>query len=131
MAKKILSTYYYKIHFKELKKSCEICGIAREVPDKGFKFCKKCQVAGRLEYKIAINDAVQRLFRTWKQERGCSRCSYNRYGGSLDFHHIDFREKEGHINGWRWYRKNEFYRKEIKKCILVCKNCHYELHSRE
>ena len=58
----------------------------------------------------------------------CSICNYNKCLAALEFHH-NSGEKEGHVS---WIIKN-FSRKkglkEIKKCILLCANCHRELHN--
>lgn len=60
----------------------------------------------------------------------CQVCGYNKCIGALDFHHIDPSTKE---HGWSTLRKQS--RKtvlgEIKKCILVCANCHREIHYNE
>lgn len=58
----------------------------------------------------------------------CVFCGYNRYNGALDFHHIDGKTKEFGVslNGITrsWVRVE----KELEKCILVCANCHREVH---
>jgi hypothetical protein len=58
----------------------------------------------------------------------CSICGYSKCLQSLDFHHLDPNEK-GHkpsyiILRWSWDRVVE----ELNKCILVCRNCHGEIH---
>ena len=58
----------------------------------------------------------------------CIKCGYNKYPEVLEFHHRnplkkDFNiSKKGHCRSWE--RVNE----EIKKCDLLCANCHRELH---
>ncbi len=51
---------------------------------------------------------------------------YNKYVGALDFHHIG--EKEGHINTFLKNESRQKVLKEVKKCILLCANCHREIH---
>ena len=51
----------------------------------------------------------------------------SKYLGSLDFHHINPDEKEFSI-GQRHMVNFELLQKELDKCILVCKNCHCEIH---
>lgn len=58
----------------------------------------------------------------------CVRCGYNKITRALCFHHIDASTKEFNLSssqvlGW------EKYRKELDKCILVCLNCHNEIHA--
>lgn len=61
----------------------------------------------------------------------CQRCDYNKYIGALEFHHMDPNEKDflisrkGHCTSW------EKIKKELDKCILVCANCHREVHEEE
>lgn len=58
----------------------------------------------------------------------CERCGYNKYIGALEFHHLDPHKKDfslshkGHCRSW------EAVKKELDKCVLVCANCHREIH---
>jgi predicted HNH restriction endonuclease len=56
----------------------------------------------------------------------CSKCGYNKCEAALDFHHEGNKEESITI-----LLKNDSKQrilKEIKKCILLCANCHRELH---
>lgn len=58
----------------------------------------------------------------------CSRCGYDRCVDALEFHHVNPAEKEfklGSGNTMSWQE----YKRELSKCILVCSNCHKEIHS--
>lgn len=61
----------------------------------------------------------------------CQICGYNRCIDALEFHHLDEKDKEAEpshiIMRWSW----EKALKELKKCILVCANCHREIHENE
>lgn len=60
----------------------------------------------------------------------CEKCGYHKSRKALDFHHKVPAEKEfsiSHITNRRWSR----VRDEIDKCLLVCANCHRELHDDE
>ena len=72
--------------------------------------------------------AAKRLkaYHEFKTNQGCLVCGYNTYGGSLDFHHINRDEKKILISTNNYRRKSGIA--EMKKCVLVCKNCHYEIH---
>lgn len=60
----------------------------------------------------------------------CQICGYDRCYDSLDLHHINPEEKEFGIGGIRANPKKwKIIAKECKKCILLCKNCHTELHN--
>lgn len=53
-------------------------------------------------------------------------CGYNRCYTALDFHHINAKEKDFAISGKSY--SFERLRKEVDKCVLVCRNCHSEIH---
>ena len=59
----------------------------------------------------------------------CSICGYDRCVDALEFHHEypsikEFKLGSGNTMSW-----NE-YKQEALKCILVCSNCHKEIHSK-
>ena len=64
-----------------------------------------------------------------KEEAGncCSRCGYDKCIAALEFHHPDPSVKEGGIIGSTASLAKQ--RAEAEKCILVCANCHRELHN--
>lgn len=61
----------------------------------------------------------------------CETCGYDKCVAALEFHHKDPKEKDfaigvkGYTRGW------ETVKRELNKCILVCSNCHRELHTKE
>ena len=57
----------------------------------------------------------------------CQICGYNKSTTALEFHHLNPQEKDftiGQILNKEW----ELMNKEIKKCALLCANCHREYH---
>lgn len=64
-----------------------------------------------------------------KQFRGgkCIRCGYDTCISALEFHHIDPSKKDFTISNDHF--KLEEAIQESKKCILICSNCHKELHA--
>ncbi|MBR8838656.1 MAG: HNH endonuclease [Stigonema ocellatum SAG 48.90 = DSM 106950] len=58
----------------------------------------------------------------------CSRCGYNRCIDALEFHHINPTEKDLPLSAGKGY-SFEKAKAELDKCILVCANCHREIHS--
>ena len=59
----------------------------------------------------------------------CSRCGYNKCLGALEFHHINPSEKSFAISsGVGLNRPYNLLVEEIKKCELICSNCHKEQH---
>ena len=64
-----------------------------------------------------------------KEEAGncCSVCRYNKCLAALEFHHPDPTVKESKVIGTTASLARQ--RAEAAKCILVCANCHRELHN--
>lgn len=64
----------------------------------------------------------------------CSVCGYNKNIAVLSFHHINDEntQKEYDISIRMGNRCSlETLKKEADKCILVCENCHREIHQKE
>ena len=58
----------------------------------------------------------------------CSKCGYNKdVTGAYDFHHLDPKEKYFNISK-KMYINIELLKQEVDKCVLVCRNCHAEIH---
>lgn len=84
--------------------------------------CRKCQVESVTEWR-------RRLKRKAIEYLGgkCKYCGYDKYDGSLEFHHPNSDKdfglgQGGHTRSW------ERVKKELDKCELVCVNCHREIH---
>jgi hypothetical protein len=58
----------------------------------------------------------------------CCKCGYNKNVKAMDFHHLDPTKKEFAIGANGLTHTWERVKKELKKCILVCRNCHSEIH---
>lgn len=56
----------------------------------------------------------------------CERCGYKKCIDALEFHHKNPSEKDFTISGKSW--SFERLKKEVDKCIMVCSNCHKEIH---
>lgn len=59
----------------------------------------------------------------------CVVCGYNRCSRALDFHHVDPSTKLFTISNNGFGRSWERVKAEIDKCVLLCANCHRELHA--
>lgn len=124
---------------------CEVCGIKFERllsevnrnKGKGSKICCSVNCAGK-ETKFCSNQCLKRHwdknnrkrmqdeYSKFKTDQGCQICGYDKYGGSMDYHHIDPNKKKRRVAPDNYLTKKG--KDEIAKCILVCKNCHYEIH---
>jgi len=93
---------------------------------------EKRRYADRRMYMIAAvrkrRRKVRRMAVAYKGGK-CSRCGYNRCIEALEFHHTDSSQKDFGISQDGYTRSWERVRQELEKCILVCANCHRELHA--
>lgn len=94
------------------------------------RMCKRYYANNTEKRKTAVKERQQNLrrkLRSYKLTRGCSKCGYNKCGRALSFHHINDKADSVSkmcVQGRRWERILE----EISKCVLVCANCHAEIH---
>jgi len=60
----------------------------------------------------------------------CEVCGYSRCIDALEFHHKDLADKKFGVSEKGYTRSWKDVMKELDKCMIVCANCHRELHSR-
>ena len=60
----------------------------------------------------------------------CNRCGYNRCIEALEFHHENPSQKDFNISSKGYTRSWERVQKELDKCVMLCANCHRELHAK-
>jgi len=58
----------------------------------------------------------------------CQICGYDKCLAALDFHHIDPTQKDFGISAKGYTRSWEKVKLEVDKCVLICANCHREIH---
>jgi len=86
--------------------------------------CKKCAVESVQKRRLK----VKKMAVDYKGGN-CQKCGYDKCIDALEFHHLDPSQKEfspstkGHCKSW------DSIKKELDKCLLVCSNCHREIHS--
>ena len=61
----------------------------------------------------------------------CQNCGYDKCPGALTFHHLDPSQKEFGIASNGVSRSFTKCKPELDKCILLCQNCHAEIHHEE
>ncbi|TXH06191.1 MAG: HNH endonuclease [Candidatus Moraniibacteriota bacterium] len=59
----------------------------------------------------------------------CEICGYKKCLNALDFHHIDESKKSFSLGTRGLTRSWEKIVEEIQKCMLLCANCHREIHA--
>ncbi len=113
---------------KELDCVCTVCGKkykyiyenGRSVGSHNKKKCNSCHANhGRFSRKDKMIE--------YKGGR-CQLCGYARCNRALTFHHLDPQIKSFNFAG-NHSRKWEAIQKELDKCILLCQNCHCEVHA--
>lgn len=117
---------------KDSIKTCSSCKL--ELPIDNF-YANGYQPSGKKKYKskckncqIAQNDSrkdllVLEIFGSYS----CKICGYSKCRQALECHHIDPSIKEYEISNLNSCNK-DIILQELKKCILVCANCHREIH---
>ncbi len=114
--------------------NCKVC--ESQLSGRQTKFCSKIC---KMKY---LNNKHQN-YQT-QQQRGeerrkqlieylgaeCLNCKYNKNYSALEFHHLDSSTKSFGIT-LRECSNNKLEKlfEEAKKCILLCSNCHRELHN--
>ncbi len=59
----------------------------------------------------------------------CDKCGYNNCIDALEFHHADSSKKDFSISDKGYIRSWAKVKEELDRCILLCANCHRELHA--
>jgi hypothetical protein len=111
---------------------CPICN--KELPIERFykrgrninrphSYCIECT-------RLTSKDRLRHIKQTALDIKGgkCQLCGYNQCPAALEFHHRDPNQKDFSISSPR-YHNLEFMKAELEKCILVCSNCHREIHA--
>lgn len=112
---------------KEIKiLECPVHGLTEHALYGDRYRCKKCYIHYGNEKRRKKKEELV------KYKGGkCEICGYDRCIEALEFHHIDPNEKEFELSNTRISRSLEELKKEADKCLLLCANCHRELHANE
>lgn len=106
---------------------CKFC-------NKTFEYSKELKLKGYTKTKCnscAVNERRKEQRKKLKEikKKGCTYCGYNKNTAALHFHHIannkEFTISGNHCRSWNKIEK------EIAKCIIICSNCHHEIHNPE
>jgi len=88
--------------------------------------------AERREYLIkAVGKQRQKIRQMAIAAKGgkCEKCGYDRCLEALEFHHLDDSKKNFGLSEKGYARSWKKVEKELEKCILLCANCHREIHA--
>ncbi len=116
---------------KNRKKICIKCG--KKISYNNISgLCKICKDEGTIKKSRServIKWRKNKKIKLVEYKGGkCEICGYNKCIEALEFHHRNPEEKEFHISH-KNVKNIEIYFKEVDKCILVCANCHREIHA--
>jgi len=92
---------------------------------------EKRTYADRAEYLKKAVDKRRKMIRKMAVEyKGskCEICGYDKCGSALEFHHKTPNVKDFGISAKGYTRSWQRVKHELDKCVLVCANCHRELH---
>lgn len=82
--------------------------------------CKKCLDD---HHKNRMKDIILNHFGKYE----CTSCGYNKCIRAIEFHHMDTTEKEVEVSQMNSYSKERIV-SELEKCLMLCANCHREIH---
>jgi len=66
----------------------------------------------------------------YKLSKGCKICGYNRCVNALCFHHNRGDKEFSIADGIGQCKSLEKLKLEMDKCVVLCRNCHAELHQK-
>ena len=117
----------------EKQRVCEICGSQFEIMDKGWtrKYCYNCAPhkddnCSHAQAVTIKRRAIKNMLIAYKGGK-CERCGYNKTSRALEFHYLNPEEKDFEISKVLT-RNIQSLKDEVDKCILLCSNCHAEIH---
>ena len=93
--------------------------------DYSSTYCKTCTSEQSL-------NRMQKLKKQMVDYKGscCQICGYDSYIGALEFHHMNPKQKDFNLSNLKRYSFNNIVKSELDKCVLVCANCHREIHAK-
>ena len=79
---------------------------------------------------MAVSRRRKKLREMARDHKGgkCIICGYSKCQRALSFHHLNPKEKDFDLSSRGLTRSWERIKNEIDKCVLLCANCHMEVH---
>lgn len=108
------------------EKACIICGkkfFPKSKSANRRQYCYDCLPDGEVATRSTYIFLIKKLY-----GNKCQICGYNKCSSALEFHHLNPEEKEGIVSNSYGTVKESL--KEAKKYILICANCHREIHEK-
>ncbi len=109
--------------------NCNVCG--GKLQGKQSRYCsQKCKNSAHQSYNQQKKRGLKRKYELVQNSGGsCTKCGYKKNLSALSFHHTNPIEKKFKLDVRSLSnRKFSEIESELKKCILLCNNCHAEVH---
>lgn len=125
---------YYDIKkhndFSKEKFICACCEYTKSKQEMNNEYKSKISVCKICSSAIAVN-SQRRSKQEYVDYLGgkCLICGLFEPLICLEFHHLNSKEKKFSIASKKWKILNEEIKSELKKCVLLCGNCHREEHA--
>lgn len=120
-----IKSYKPKIKIEKLDK-CTSCFTQLTSENRKVNLCKQCHL---LKLKNKRNELKKQLI---KIKGGCCEyCGYDKNHAALQFHHKDPTQKDFQISQKLQHGISDEILTEVSKCLLLCANCHFELHNQD
>ena len=129
-------------------KTCNRCNVEKPLTEfyknskRVYPYCKACakQAYAKTHYennkelykqrsKASVKNFIEN-YKEYKKTLKCSKCNESR-PWCLAFHHTDPTKKDMTVSNIVTYNSRKKLQEEIDKCIVLCHNCHADLHYRE
>jgi hypothetical protein len=123
----------YNYIYRRLDMICQVCQTPLTGKQKKF-----CSIKCKLKHNNRKHQNYEKQHEKGKQRKidliiskggKCEQCGYNKNYAALCFHHLDPNKKDLKLT-IRELSNNtlEKIKKETDKCMLLCHNCHMEIH---
>ena len=129
-------------------KQCNRCNEEKEITEfyknskRVYPYCKVCAKKAYAEKHYQANKETYKeksrksakntiqLYKEYKATLSCTQCGESR-PWCLAFHHTDPKEKDIEVAKLVGMNSRKRLQAEIDKCIVLCHNCHSDLHYQE
>ncbi len=117
-------------------KICISCKVSKPIDEyykSGFtiykiqKYKGRCKSCYNKKYVATGRDKIKAIAISVFGAYECSSCGYSKCDSAIHFHHLSPSQKLFQVSNMHSYSDADI-EKEIRKCILLCANCHAELH---
>lgn len=110
--------------------NCMIC--AKELIGKQSLFCSlSCKNKQHQSYPAQKERGLKRKLNIISQKGAkCSKCGYKKNLSALSFHHLKDKDFKLDMRSLSNRTLNKVMA-ELQKCVLLCHNCHAEIHNPE